>query len=182
MISGAVVWGSRSRLVPGAEESTARTRTGADQASGLDILGRSVCLPDGRKAVLLEPERWVGKRLPLLPYIQPETLQQAIAHSEKEIDVILIRWGCDRCRALVTHVTSQAEPGDRQVIFLEVSSHKSPRYSETRTRLSTPKFGRLIDSVEWHLSTPLIISVLAQQVTDVRSDKESISYQRGTER
>ena len=174
MISGAVVWGSRSRLVPGAEESTARTRTGADQASGLDILGRSVCLPDGRKAVLLEPERWVGKRLPLLPYIGPSQLQEKLAMCVKPIYVILVRRDCKRCQRLIVRLENTVENRSSKAerLYLETSASTDRTDASLESSWASAPWGHLSSEVDWYVDTPVILVISRARVlrVDARRD------------
>lgn len=174
MISGAVVWGSRLRVGSGVEESTARNGTEAAQETGLEILGRSVCLPDGRKAVLLEPERWVGKRLPLLPYIRPSWMQKKLTMGTKRVAVILVRRDCNRCQELIASLENNE--GSNSVgperLYLETSS--STRYLDGKGESSgvNAMWGYLCSEVDWYVETPVILVISGTRVVrvDVRRD------------
>jgi len=105
--------------------------------------------------VVLEPERWIGKRLPLLNYIDiGEQLAQG------EWTVAFYRSGCPDCAALLRDYKRWAGGEDfaSHVALVEV-----PPYGDSHeiSDLPGPTFvsGRLGDAREWFVKTPLQVKL-----------------------
>jgi len=53
---------------------------------------------DGKKTILLAPEKWLGKSLPLLPYIEPPEVREKLKTGEWT--VVLYHYDCLHCTAV----------------------------------------------------------------------------------
>jgi hypothetical protein len=114
--------------------------------------------PDGStlgagRYVVLEPEQWIGKQLPLLRYIE---LDANLAVGEWT--VILYRDDCTKCHALIDdylHKTTN-HADRRRIAFIEI-----PPFGEPNRRLSESGFrvGRLSDVRKWFVTTPVVIKL-----------------------
>ncbi len=174
LVSGVLIAGSRSRMVmrDGLPDSGAESGSVANGAT--PILGRTVQMPDGRRAVLLEPERWIGRPLPLLPYIEPEELRNRISGSREDCEIVIFRRDCDRCRRLIAKISTQTGDDAFQLVLLEVVSsypHKVAIGDET----ARVKWGRLAASIDWYVSTPTVIRLSQGKVAKVVGDGDSVS-------
>jgi len=112
-------------------------------------------LADG-KIVLLCPETWMGKRLPLLPYIDVGD-----ELSRGEWLVVFHRRDCPKCRAaLPSYVRLAGEwsrrPGAPRVAFVEIPQRGEP-LSSARSALVVA--GRLSAAKEWYVETPLAVTL-----------------------
>jgi hypothetical protein len=107
-------------------------------------------LGDGR-TVVLTPERWVGKRFPLLDYID---IGERLA--EGEWTVLLYHHDCPRCQEVIAHYAELANrwPTDRngrRIAFVEV-----PPYAGSLPRMvHRSAVGHLEDKQKWFVTTPL---------------------------
>jgi hypothetical protein len=123
-------------------------------------------------AVVLEPDTWVGKPLPLLAHIDigPE-LQQG------EWITVLYRRHCADCQALLeclaTDVGAPHEAGVRLAV-VEVPMHRDG--SEVPIHLpARAVVGRLDKARTWHVSTPTILRVSDGRVVGVDAAKELLT-------
>jgi hypothetical protein len=117
-------------------------------------------------AVVLEPETWIGKPLPLLAHIDigPE-LQQG------EWIIVLYRGDCRKCHALLERLALENRllgAGQRQVALVEVGDHLVDSRAG-RDVSSWAASGRLDPAHHWHVSTPTIVHLENGRVVGVRS-------------
>jgi hypothetical protein len=109
------------------------------------------------KSVVLEPENWVGKPLPLLRYID---LGNQLTSGRWV--VVLYRHDCPHCQRTVpqcaAHARELAARTGTRVALVEM-----PPYAESPAWLgdgiSTCVLGRLSDSRLWFVRTPVILTV-----------------------
>jgi hypothetical protein len=112
-------------------------------------------LPDG-KTILLKPETWIGKRFPLLPYID---IGDRLA--DGDWIVVLYRRDCPKCQEAISKSERRREDivaGRRLVplAFVEIE----PLESETRRSPSerqTAASGRLKKPMDWFIVTPCVV-------------------------
>lgn len=118
------------------------------------------------KYVLLEPEAWTGKKLPLFRYLH---MDKAEGEGEVEVDVeklaegkwavILYRHDCPHCREELGRMRKGLEGAEApRTAFIEL-----PPYGAGRAAfLPTGKnllFGKLDDSRRWLVETPVMLSL-----------------------
>ncbi len=61
---------------------------------GIEFIGA-----DGRKTILLQPENWSGKPLPLIPYIEPPEVREKLKTGEWT--VVLYHHDCPKCKEVI---------------------------------------------------------------------------------
>jgi hypothetical protein len=119
------------------------------------VLGADTRTDEHHFAVLLEPEKWVGRHCPLFHYADiGEELSQG------HWLVVLYHHDCPRCRAAVPAYEARAwaaesDPAAPRVAFIAV-----PPYGPLLWRFApgTPcRHGRLNESKVWLVSTPAVI-------------------------
>lgn len=175
VIIGVVVAGSRSQFVADSVDVASPTAAVEKSTRAGEILGRSVRLPNGRRAVVLEPEQWVGKRLPLLPHVEPAELREWMSECETGFEIVVFRQDCDRCRKLLAQIAAQAPPNSPPVVLLEISSSRPWRSPTAMSESSPFKFGSLVGSIKWYATTPLILRMSGQEVVEIISREPSPS-------
>ena len=119
--------------------------------------------------VILEPEKWEGKRFPLLEYID---ISAQLAHGEWT--VLLYHHDCPKCHEAVSqHVRRASQIGAISdgpgVALLEVPPF-STRGGGAAPELGAGLRGRLSETREWFVSTPVIFRIVDAQVTEVSFD------------
>lgn len=121
---------------------------------------------DGR-IVVLKPETWIGKRFPLLNYID---IGEELA-KERQL-VLLYHSDCPRCQAAIARFWKfsheLANRGDmRQIALIEVPPYESERLQPD---FQNPRclIGRLSDAKDWLVPTPLEVILDGAIVTQVR--------------
>jgi hypothetical protein len=109
---------------------------------------------DGSR-VVLKPEKWVGRRCPLLPYadIGDEL-------SRGRWLVLLYHHNCSRCQEVVPIYEAQARaaaanPAAPRIAFLAVPPHGAPLWKFAPGSISLQ--GKLTESKEWFGSTPTLL-------------------------
>ena len=108
-------------------------------------LGTEFIGADGRKTILLEPEKWVGKDFPLSPFIEPTEVRERLKTGEWT--VVLYHHDCPKCRETI----EQCElAGQNNVVVVEV-----PPYGIRHTDFSL--YARLTDNLDWFVSSPVVI-------------------------
>ncbi len=124
-------------------------------------------IADG-KVVVLEPERWVGRRFPLLDYID-------IADRLKEGKwvVVLYRRDCPKCHQAITDLSRAAlhGMGGVRIALVEV-----PPYSEGKTGVVPTVLdfasGYLSGVREWFITTPTEVYLESGVVIKVTTGTE----------
>ena len=119
------------------------------QKNKIAELGTEFIGVDGRKTILLEPEKWVGKELPLFSRIvqpeSPEILKQG------EWKVVLAHSGCSKCVHLIGDLESASVENTAAII---VPSHAA----ETLPQTTLPLF-QLDNKNDWFASTPYLLKL-----------------------
>jgi hypothetical protein len=69
------------------------------EKNDLAELGTEFIGADGRKTILLEPDKWVGKEFPLLPYIEPPEVGEKLKIGEWT--VVLYHHDCPKCKEVI---------------------------------------------------------------------------------
>lgn len=123
--------------------------------SGPAVLGDDDEIDPNQQAIVLEPEKWVGRRCPLLPYID--------IGDELSVGqwlVVLYHHDCTRCRDMVPAYEERAlatasDPAEPRVAFLAVPPHGTPLWRFAPH--SSSRQGRLTASKEWFVRTPAVL-------------------------
>jgi hypothetical protein len=105
--------------------------------------------------VLLEPEKWVGRRCPILKYID---IGNELSHGSWL--VVLYHHDCPRCREVVPEYEAKAravaaDPTAPKTAFLAVPPHGDPLWQFDPG--SCCQQGRLNDSKNWFVTTPAVL-------------------------
>jgi hypothetical protein len=104
----------------------------------------------GGRIVILKPETWLGKRFPLLPYINTRD-ELALG----EWTVVVYRHDCPVCRNVVSQLKEAAgETRIRQTGSGRVALIEMPPYGEG----AAPN-GQLRDSCEWFVRPPVVVRI-----------------------
>jgi len=113
-------------------------------------------LPATEGLVVLKPDQWVGKKLPIADFIDMDV-------SKGKWIVLLHRHDCPECQEAVPHYQQLALTGER-VALVEV-----PPYGEMEPRVSPAEHGRLKDDRDWFVQTPVEIQLIDNVVTSVKA-------------
>jgi hypothetical protein len=125
---------------------------------------------DGRM-VALEPEKWVGKRFPLLRHID---VSGELRHGDWI--VVLYRQGCPACEKEVAKYEHEASErkSDRdrpRVALLEVSEVGAGKEGEREDHLAC-LHGRLSNQRQWAVETPVVLWIQNARVVRVKRSGE----------
>ena len=135
--------------------------------------------------VILEPERWIGKRFPLLPFIEDAPGQVELGErplqeqlSEGIWIVLLYHHDCPECREAITGYEQLAARSAADANALRVALIEVPPYDETDSlrRLSNVPYalGRLTDKREWFVQTPVEMTAESMRVRRIRSVRNDL--------
>jgi hypothetical protein len=121
-------------------------------------------LGDG-KIVVLEPEKWIGKRFPLLDHIETsENLKDG------KWLVLLYHHDCPRCQEAIRDLARIT----RDVGLHKVALVESPPYGNGKEELGFPGITvihrRLADNREWFVVSPVGLLLDKGVVFDIRQD------------
>ena len=107
---------------------------------------------DGGRVVVLQPQKWTGKRLPLLPYIDA-----ADRLSQGEWLVVLYRHNCLECRAVMPYYKALARDWSRQQRPRRIALVELPPFGEEirKSDCGSAVNARLADTKRWLVNTPL---------------------------
>lgn len=112
-------------------------------------LGTEFIGPDGNPMILLEPETWIGKELPLLShFIQPNNSDQL---KQGKWNLLLIHTDCPQCRQMMADL--EAKQAD-QIAVVVVPSHPNERNPRTPFPLFT-----LDTKNAWFVTTPCVVKL-----------------------
>ena len=115
--------------------------------------------------VRLEPSEWVGRRLPLLPYI--EGVAADVGRGEWQ--VVLMHPDCGHCADALPALVEEARTSARPVLLLNVT--RQPDAAAVRraaTEVPNLYAGRLDPAYLWSAATPQFLSVSDGSVTAAR--------------
>lgn len=107
----------------------------SEVADGLDSAGN---------IVVLEPEKWIGQRLPIADAVDADLC-------EGEWVVLLYRYDCLTCREQLPRYEERATAGER-VSLVEV-----PPYGNSEQHGVNCRYAKLKDTREWFVQTPVEI-------------------------
>lgn len=105
--------------------------------------------------VILEPETWIGKKLPIANWID-------IDLSRGNWFAVLHRHDCPACQEVLPHFEALATSGE-SVALVEV-----PPYGPTHANFGDCRHGRLSDDRDWFVQTPVEILLREGIVTAVK--------------
>jgi hypothetical protein len=130
------------------------------------ILGETSVDPQGGKRVLLVPEHWVGKRFPLLEYIE---IQEDLGAGDWV--VVLYRANCEKCRLAIpryrelAHNFVRAKDSRRVALIALAAEASMPVAAEPRD--AACELGRVSNSAGWIVATPMEIWLHAGIVSKI---------------
>lgn len=113
------------------------------------LLGTEYTRGDGRRTILLEPDKWPEGEFPLLPFIEPAEVRSLLKSGTWT--VVIYRNGCPNCREVKDFLAGQ---GTANVIFLEIL----PREGEDFLPAGFVH-ANLSDKFAWSVDTPMIFQV-----------------------
>lgn len=126
-------------------------------------------LIEGRSYTILEPQKWVGKRLPLLPRI---SIGERLVSGEWT--VVLYHYDCPNCRTVLPEFVKTAEEwararDRRRMAFIEV-----PPYAPVGENPVSGTFacllGQLPEGRTWFVRTPTVITLVDGEVKAVSQE------------
>jgi hypothetical protein len=125
------------------------------------------------KIVVLEPEKWGGKRFPLLPYIEDAPNQMRTDErplrerlTEGEWLVMLYHHDCPKCQAAVQDLPKAAQAAGVQQIAL-IAMPPDENRDEVASRLQNSMKGRLDSNRNWFAETPIIVTLQDAKILGV---------------
>lgn len=116
---------------------------------------------------VLEPETWVGKKLPILEYID----------IGKQLEtgtwlVLLYHHDCPDCAAAIPKYEKMARDFAGNEAFLQIALIEVPPYGQGQvSRNSSCVPGRLADTKDWFVTTPAVVLLTDSQVTYALEEK-----------
>lgn len=136
------------------------------------LAGDSVSISTGG-LVILEPETWSGKKLPIAQHISP-----TVDLSQGNWTLLLYHHDCPDCQAALPHYQQLAaqplgEGARRRLLLVEV-----PPYGDV-SQHGRANFARLSDKVEWFVQAPVEIQLSEGTVQQASRDLPSIAPFRG---
>lgn len=110
---------------------------------------------------VLEPETWVGKKLPILEYIDiGEQLQKG------SWVVLFYHYDCPHCAEVIPTYERMARDLTGNEEFLQIALIEVPPYGQGPISQNSPCcLGRLADSKEWFVTTPAVVLLGDGKVT-----------------
>ena len=116
---------------------------------------------------VLEPETWVGKRLPILEYID-------IAESLKQGTwlILLYHYDCPDCAKAIPRYERIARDLAGNEGFLRIALIAVPPYGKGPVSENSPcTLGRLAETKEWFITTPAVALLKHAQVTSAWEER-----------
>ncbi|MDR2439727.1 MAG: hypothetical protein LBE12_10220 [Planctomycetaceae bacterium] len=112
-------------------------------------LGTKMTVANGRKKIVLEPEKWIGKNFPLISRFEPSANNEIL--KQGTWTVILIHADCPKCRKLITEMEKKTTIN---VAIIDIPSCTPAVLPKT----SLPIF-KLDENNDWFVSTPCILKL-----------------------
>jgi hypothetical protein len=135
--------------------------------------------------IVLEPEAWIGNRLPLLPFVDDipadvvidrHTLREQLSHGKWQI--LLYRHDCSKCqeaiqrwRLMARAIASRSDAP--RFALLELPPYDMHEHGPRASNLPL-EFGRIGNGKAWFAATPLIIAIEDGRVVSRHRDRDQI--------
>lgn len=116
---------------------------------------------------VLEPETWVGKELPILEHIDiAESLQKGTWL------ILLYHYDCPDCGTAIPKYENMARDLAGNEDFLRIALISVPPYGRGPVSENCPcTLGRLAETKEWFVTTPVVVLLTDNQVTSAWEEK-----------
>jgi hypothetical protein len=101
---------------------------------------------DGKKVLLLTPEKWIDHEFPLLPYIEKSDTIEGLKNGQWT--VILFSHHCEKCKKTLSEFIANKTPN---VLCIEI-----PPYGECPKDL---EYVKLKEIQKWFVDTPVVIKI-----------------------
>jgi hypothetical protein len=124
---------------------------------------------EGRNYTFLEPQKWIGKRFPLLPRISVG--EQLVSG---KWTVVLYHHNCPNCRTALPEFMRTAEKSAmardrRRMALIEIPPY-APSDDNPVSGTSACLIGRLPEEKTWLVRTPTVISLVDGEVKAVSQE------------
>ena len=137
------------------------------QKSDIAELGTEFSGADGRKTVLLEPEKWVGEELPILRFVNIDTEM-----ARGKYRVLFFRDQCEKCHAVLSDWLHRPSPDNRGTVCVRVGDSSSFALAGNQSfRVPTEwNAGEMNRRHTWVISTPVVVHLDDGVVVFVQDD------------
>ncbi len=119
------------------------------------------------RAVLLEPETWIGRRCPLLKHVD---VGAKLARGRWT--VVLYHHDCPRCRERAPRFATGAQERAKRLGIAKTAMLELPPYASPDESLLPPEtkclLGRVSDDRDWFVETPTVLVLTDGAVLDAR--------------
>jgi hypothetical protein len=102
---------------------------------------------DGKKVLLLTPEKWIGNEFPLLPYIEKSKYTTEYLKNG-QWTIILFSHNCEKCKKTLTEFITRKTPN---VLCIEI-----PPYGEPPKDF---EYAKLTETQKWFVDTPVVMEI-----------------------
>ncbi len=142
-----------------------------DNVGDLSLIGQAFQGPDGKKTIVVDPEDWIGKHFPLLPFIENSAseLQSGERPLRERLPeghwfIVLYRHDCSNClesmpnyeRIAIRSVNNLNAP---RVALIETSSSNIDARSLPLSSETPCVLGQLNSKWEWFTEPPIVIEI-----------------------
>jgi hypothetical protein len=135
---------------------------------GMEFIGA-----DGRKTIVLEPEKWIGKEFPLLSYLHANEIPPIIKGRK---DILLYHKSCSQCKNIMSHLIDRNDQSRPEIVFVHLpdGTHAMDKSREKNSSLSVNVI--CDQKMDWFCETPTLVCLDHGMVTEVISKNEIESY------
>jgi hypothetical protein len=139
------------------------------QENNFDDIGIEFVGTDGKKTILLKPEKWVGKDLPLIRYLKPKNEDIDIVSNLNSgvWTIILYRSNCPKCKRILSNI---AVKQIKNIVYVEVSLNGKTETGKTSTDYDM----QLDNEYDWFCQPPIVVQIDNKIVTSVYTSEEQI--------
>jgi hypothetical protein len=137
-------------------------------------LGREGEFEGSGPSVLLQPDGWVGKRLPLLQYVN---IGEQLGRGEWV--VVLYHHGCPKCAEIIPEYEARARAlgghaNGPRIALIEIPPYGEPTWGPVSPS-SACASGRLSDVKDWFITTPAILDLREGVVVAARTGQDQVA-------
>ena len=134
------------------------------RSGDFENLGSVFVGTDGKRTILIEPEKWPKGRFPLLPYIEPPEVRETLKSGNWI--AVLYHHDCRKCQATINDFAAKKTP---QVVCIEI-----PPYGTTNNIPEQFIHAKLTDRLSWFLETPNVVQIIQHDVSPITADDDII--------
>ncbi len=116
------------------------------------------------KFVVLHPEKWDNKQVPILPFLNP-----ALPVEQNEYTLVFLDSNCEKCEALLEELEQHA---DDQFVLIDIGKTTTAKHTQQQPTFRKNYVWSVLDpKIRWVVETPMVVKIRNGLVSSVQNKR-----------